>query len=96
MTQPKMTLATQAVLRALLDHTGRPAYVREIAHATGLDTGTVAPILIRLTKAGWLTGRWEDADPRKIGRPRRRYYQLTDSGTEQARQALATRKGRPG
>ena len=40
-------------------------------------------------RLGWLESRWEDIDSHKEGRPRRRYYQLTKEGTEDARIALA-------
>lgn len=93
MAPPKMTLATQAVLAALLTHT-QPAHVTQIAAAAHLDTGTAAPILKRLHHAGWATEQWEDVDPRKAGRPRRHHYRLTEHGAEQARAALAARKGR--
>ena len=38
---------------------------------------------------GWLTSRWEDIKPEAEGRPRRRYYRLTEDGAERARIALA-------
>lgn len=57
--------------------------------ATGLASGTLYPLLHRLLEAGWLTARWEEADPAAQGRPARRYYRLTPQGATQARQALA-------
>jgi len=86
---PKMTLPTQLVLRALLEHPTRPMYGLEICEVAGLASGTIHPILARLETAGWLTSTWEDVDPRKEGRPRRRYYLLSKDGVEQARYALA-------
>ena len=38
------------------------------------------PILFRLERAGWLESRWEDGDPKALGRPRRRLYQVTALG----------------
>ncbi|WP_412753947.1 PadR family transcriptional regulator [Krasilnikovia sp. M28-CT-15] len=87
---PKMTLQTQLVLRALLEHPTREFYGLQISQAAGLATGTIHPILARLEGLGWLDSRWEDIDPGAEGRPRRRYYRLSPDGAEQARHALAT------
>jgi DNA-binding PadR family transcriptional regulator len=84
-----MTLTTQLVLRALLEHPARELYGLEICAEAGLPSGTIHPILARLEKADWLESRWEDADPREQGRPRRRYYRLNPDGAERARAALA-------
>ena len=86
---PRMTLTTQLVLRALLEEPAREMYGLEICARAGLQSGTIHPILARLEKAGWLESRWEDADPREQGRPRRRYYRLSPDGAELARDALA-------
>ncbi|MEU8820647.1 helix-turn-helix transcriptional regulator [Actinoplanes sp. NPDC048796] len=85
----KMTLPTQLVLRALLEHPTREFYGLQLSQVAGLATGTIHPILARLEGLGWLESRWEDIDPGKEGRPRRRYYRLSSDGAELARQALA-------
>lgn len=85
----RMTLPTQLVLRALLEHPTREMYGLEICAAAGLPSGTIHPILARLENAGWLESHWEDVDPKERGRPRRRYYWLTPDGVEQARLSLA-------
>ena len=84
-----MTLTTQLVLRALLEHPARELYGLQICAKAGLPSGTIHPILARLEKADWLESRWEKADPREQGRPRRRYYRLNPDGAERARVALA-------
>lgn len=86
---PRMTLPTQFVLRALLGNPAREMYGLQICAAAGLPSGTIHPILARLEAAGWLESRREDADPGQSGRPRRRYYRLSQDGAEQARTALA-------
>jgi PadR family transcriptional regulator PadR len=84
----RMTLQTQLVLRALLEHPTRELYGLEICDAAGLPSGTIHPILARLEGLGWLVSRWEEVDPRAAGRPRRRYYRLSSDGAELARHAL--------
>ena len=86
---PRMTLPTQLVLRALLEHPTRERYGLELCQAAGLPSGTIHPILARLEHAGWLASRWEDVDPKEQGRPRRRYYRLSGDGAGRARSALA-------
>lgn len=86
---PRMTLPTQLVLRALLAEPTREMYGLQIGQAAELPSGTVHPILARLEGCGWLESRWEDIDPAKEGRPRRRYYCLSAEGAEGARMALA-------
>jgi len=84
-----MTLPTQMVLRALIDKPDREMYGLEIGQAAGLASGTVHPILARLEQFGWLESRWENLDPHREGRPRRRYYRLTPGGAQRAQAALA-------
>lgn len=87
--QPRMTQATQMVLRALLERPTEELYGLQVCAEAGLPTGTIHPILARLESAGWLESRWEDVDPHECGRPRRRYYRLSPDGAARARDALA-------
>jgi len=84
-----MTIPTQLVLQALLADPTAELYGVEIGAAAGLPSGTVHPILARLEGLGWLDSRWEDINPRVVGRPARRYYRLTATGAESAEGALA-------
>lgn len=73
-----------------------------LAKQTGLKSGTLYPILIRLADRGLVEARWQD-EPRP-GRPRRHLYRLTadglaataaahDDAAEPARRAGAKRGG---
>ena len=85
LTGPRMTIPTQLVLRALLANPTHEMYGLQICAEAGLPTGTIHPILARLEKEyGWLASRWEDIKPEIEGRPRRRYYKLTEDGAERA------------
>lgn len=87
---PRMTLQTQLVLRALLEDPAQQRYGLELCELAGLPSGTIYPILARLEQVGWVDSRWEDpAVHEKAGRPRRRFYRITQEGAEQAREALA-------
>ncbi|MDQ3154298.1 MAG: PadR family transcriptional regulator [Actinomycetota bacterium] len=84
-----MTLPTQLVLRAMIADPAQEMYGLEIGQVAELPSGTIHPILARLERCGWLDSRWEDADPKRAGRPRRRYYRLTPDGVQYAVNALA-------
>jgi PadR family transcriptional regulator, regulatory protein PadR len=58
-----------------------------IAKHTGLKSGSLYPILIRLADRGLVEERWEDEQP--AGRPRRHLYRLTSDGLAAATTALA-------
>jgi PadR family transcriptional regulator len=101
MTQgPRMTLQTQLVLRALLAEPGAERYGLQLCAENGLPAGTIYPIVARLEQLGWVHSSWEDPDEHAAaGRPRRRYYRLTEEGAQQARDALARAyrpRGKPG
>lgn len=86
--EPRLTHATVSVLRAMLENPTRELYGLEICAAAELPTGTVHPILARLEGAGWLESSWEDKDPKTEGRPRRRYYRLSEHGAMRAQAAV--------
>jgi PadR family transcriptional regulator PadR len=87
---PRMTIPTQLVLRALVAEPTREMYGLQICEQAGLPSGTIHPILARLEhEHGWVISHWEDISPQDEGRPRRRYYRLTEDGAERVRIALA-------
>jgi len=74
----------------MLEDAAVPRYGLEISKQADLETGTLYPVMARLERVGWVESSWEDPDlSTSDGRPRRRYYQLTKDGAEQARLALA-------
>jgi DNA-binding PadR family transcriptional regulator len=89
MASPRMTSSVLKVLAALLTDPAAERYGLQLMQATGLPSGTLYPILVRLERAGWVHSRWEQADPVAEGRPSRRYYQLTEAGATEARGEVA-------
>ncbi len=86
----RMTLQTQLVLRALLEDPAKERYGLELCELAGLPSGTIYPILARLEQVGWVDSTWEDpAVHEEAGRPRRRFYRITEEGAEHARDTLA-------
>jgi DNA-binding PadR family transcriptional regulator len=80
MRTPRITIPTIKVLTALqaAPKDGLSGY--QIMQSSGLASGTLYPILMRMQKYGWVTSYCEKVDPHDAGRPRRRYYQLTGVG----------------
>ena len=93
----RMTVGVLAVLGALLDRPDTELYGLEIVRASGLEPGTIYPILQRLRGAGWVRDRWEDPEAgRTESRPPRRYYRLTVEGRARAVHALQHGRDRSG
>jgi DNA-binding PadR family transcriptional regulator len=86
--EPRITGPTLKVLAALLASPRDELSGADVARATRLASGTLYPILLRLEGARWLESRWETADPKLLGRPRRRFYRVTGIGAKMARAAF--------
>ncbi|MFI7598975.1 PadR family transcriptional regulator [Actinoplanes sp. NPDC049681] len=85
----RMTSSVLKVVAALLADPTAQRYGLQLMEATGLPSGTLYPILVRLEAAGWVRSEWEDIDPVAEGRPSRRYYRLTAEGETDARREVA-------
>ena len=86
--EPRLTTQTLKVLGTLMAHNGDGLSGAEIGRVAKLHSGTLYPILLRLEQAGWLKGHWEAEAPQELGRPRRRFYQLTGTGARNAKLAF--------
>ncbi len=74
----RMSITTVSVLHAVSDGV---RYGFDILDATGLESGTVYPILSRLEEDGLVQSTWEnETRAHADGRPARRYYRLTKAG----------------
>lgn len=85
----RMTVPVVRVLAALVADPTGDHYGMELMQSSNLPSGTLYPILARLTEGGWLEKRWEEVDPAAAGRPARAYYRLTPEALPVARQRLA-------
>jgi PadR family transcriptional regulator, regulatory protein PadR len=80
---------TLKVLKLMLEKPREGRSGAEISRALGIGSGTLYPLLARLENASWVKSEWEEVEPSKVGRPRRRFYKLTGLGQTRARKALA-------
>ena len=78
---------TLAVLAVLCAQPAAWQHGYAIARGTGLKSGTLYPILVRLADRGLMEACWEEEPP--TGRPRRHLYRLTPEGLAGATAALA-------
>lgn len=85
---PRISGPTLRILKEFLAEAPREMAGSEIGRITGLPSGTLYPVLLRLEEAGWLRSEWERGDPALLCRPRRRFYRLTAQGMEKAHAAL--------
>ena len=83
---------TLDILETLLARPGQWHHGYAISRQTGVPSGTLYPVLMRLDKLGWLETKWEESVPQ--GRPPRHLYRLTGNGREWAREELRSAQQR--
>jgi len=84
---PHTSPQTLALFEALLADPQRWRYGYDLSKQTTLASGTLYPILMRLTEQKLLETEWEPSD--EPGRPPRHIYRLTTDGAALAQQRLA-------
>ena len=82
---------TLSVLAALCSEPSRRRHGYALARQTGLKSGTLYPVLIRLAGRGLVEACWQE-EPQP-GLPRRHLYRLTAAGLASATGALASTAG---
>jgi PadR family transcriptional regulator, regulatory protein PadR len=80
----RLSRQTLAVLDALLVHPGQWHHGYSLSQQTGISSGTLYPILMRLEKLNWLETCWEEV--KTPGRPPRHLYRLSNTAREWARE----------
>ena len=86
---PRLSHQTLRVLRVFIDQMPESLAGSDISKRTGILSGTLYPILIRLESSKWLASEWETLDPSEAGRPRKRLYRLTAIGYNKTNGALS-------
>jgi len=87
-----MSPQTRLLLESFLRDPAEWRYGYDLSHETGLKSGTLYPILMRLAEKSLLATRWEE--PEIPGRPPRHVYRLTQLGERWAREQVPVRKSR--
>jgi len=79
----RLSPQTLLVLDAFMQESTEWKYGYEISRGTGLKSGTLYPILMRMAERRLLETGWEAGEP---GRPARHMYRLTPEGGQFARE----------
>lgn len=74
---------TVTLLAVLLDEPAEWHHGYDLSKRTGLKSGTLYPVLMRLKELGMLESEWRP--PERTGTPPRHEYRLTPQGVEYAR-----------
>jgi PadR family transcriptional regulator, regulatory protein PadR len=86
----RVSLQTLRVLELYLESPTEQLSGAQVHQRSGIASGTLYPILLRLESAGWFVSQWESIDPSSAGRPRRRLYRLTSTGLKRASEVFAS------
>jgi PadR family transcriptional regulator PadR len=78
---------TLSLLQSLMDEPRKWHHGYELSKATGLASGTLYPILMRLSDRGFLDHKWVETE--EAGRPPRHVYRLTTKGVAHAKEQFA-------
>lgn len=87
--KPNSSRQTRELLAVMLRKMRAWHYGYELSRETGLSSGTLYPLLLRLSDQGLLESRWQE--PERPGKPPRHVYRLTSEGV-----AFARTMARPG
>lgn len=77
---------TRALLATFLEHPKDWRHGYDLSKQTGLKSGTMYPVLMRLSDLGYLEAAWRE--PEREGRPARHVYRLTSKGIAAAKEQL--------
>ena len=84
---PNASRQNHLLLAALLERPRVWRHGYELAKQTGLKSGTLYPLLMRLSDQGLLDARWTESD--QPGKPPRHLYRPTAAGLALAREQRA-------
>src|SRR5437588_5016354 len=82
--KPNSSRQTRALLSAFLERSQTWRHGYDLSKETGLRSGTLYPLLMRLSEQGLLEQRWQEAE--RPGLPPRHVYRLTAAGLALARE----------
>src|SRR5215471_77485 len=87
----RISTQTLSLLDALLARPSDWHHGYALSQLTGISSGTLYPILMRLEKLRWLETKWEEPSG---GRPPRHLYRLTTEARAWAREELRSARSR--
>ncbi len=88
--KPNSSPQTAGLLAVMLRKPRAWHYGYELSRDTGLSSGTLYPLLMRLSDRGLLESEWQE--PERPGKPPRHVYRLTSEGRAFARTKADSKK----
>jgi PadR family transcriptional regulator, regulatory protein PadR len=85
--RPNHSAQTRKLLATMLRQPRAWQYGYELSKQTELKSGTLYPLLMRLSDQGLLESQWQE--PERPGKPARHAYKLTSNGLAFAREMAA-------
>jgi DNA-binding PadR family transcriptional regulator len=85
--KPNTSAQTRQLLAVMLQQPRTWQYGYGLSKQTGLKSGTLYPLLMRLSDQGLLDSQWQGAE--RPGKPPRHAYKLTPTGLALAREITA-------
>lgn len=82
----RLSPQTRMLLDVLVSDPTKWRYGYDLSRETGLKSGTLYPVLMRLANNALLETRWETTE---AGKPPRHMYRLTKTGVQFVRERLA-------
>jgi DNA-binding PadR family transcriptional regulator len=82
--KPNTSHQTRVLLATLLERSQIWRHGYDLSNETGLRSGTLYPLLMRLSEQGLLESRWQEAE--RPGLPPRHVYRLTARGVALAQE----------
>jgi len=86
----RLSPQTLLVLDAFLQQAEEWKYGYDLSRSTGLKSGTLYPILMRMAQRNLLETQWEAGEP---GKPPRHMYRFTPDGLRFARASVSSAPG---
>lgn len=89
----RSSVQTLSIFEALLGQPRAWRHGYDLSIETEIKSGTLYPVLMRLSDRGFLDAKWEESE--LPGRPPRRMYRLTPAGIAHARSELERQESHP-
>lgn len=90
--QERVTVAFLRILAFFIGNEKKMYCGSDVMKQLNLPSGTVYPLLLRMTKAGWLDRELENVNPKEIGRPAKRFYQISATGLKEGKRLISSQK----
>lgn len=90
--QERVTVAFLRILELFIANDKSSYCGSDVMKLLNLRSGTVYPLLTRMTNAGWLSRELENVNPKLVGRPAKRFYQISSTGLKEGKRLISSQK----